>query len=784
MRNDSPFAGPKPLDRHDPIHGRGRELLELTNLLISRRIVLLYSPSGAGKSSLIDAQGGLLDRVGRGQAEPLLEVRPITRVQTTPPAGLATNRFAWSALNGLGIPPNASLAESVIPTVKRPTLIVFDQFEEILRADPAGMESKRLFFEQLGDLLLDNRIWALFALREDYLAQLDPYRVLLPTRLETRYRIDLLLRDDAADAIQQTATAAGVPFATDALGKLLDDLTLTPVQQPDRSFSPQPVGPVEPLQLQLVCGELWRNLAPGAKQIALDDVQNYGDVCVVLGNYYNTVVQDVAGNDQYGLRTWIETQLVSGTHTRAQVLQEAEYSGGLPNAQVDQLVDHYLVRRELRMNATWIELAHDRLVEAVVATNRDWLSRLGQFEQRVRNWTEEKNEDLKAGYLLTGHRLREARDWFRTHPTSPVHDHTAAYLAACDNLQKQNSARRAGILALAILFVAACVAFAVARQQALLAQQREAKVKEAVVQLEGSVTALEKDKSGELLLQAQFQKEIASLRQDQSGLTTDITRLAAESRRLVPQLKTLHAASDALLKQLHDATFVRKQAFDGLDGGVKEVAGKVASVGRVASQDSQSIDDLNKSNVQNRALMTKIIELGIKLPVIPPLIRPTVLSTAMMPVVAFPQPPPFTPSPDEYLAELLKRNAQLLAQAERLNRTTQGLSEQAEALRAQNAKLAAVRDDLREQVTKLQAEVKLLSSVDDLRQQELADLQSTTATLRSQAVKLSNISSASEGTRGLLESEYLTMNELREEVDRINGYLSAAIQQALAKKGP
>ena len=784
MRNDSPFVGPKPLDLNDPIHGRGRELQELANLLISRRIVLLYSPSGAGKSSLIDAKDGLLDLVGRGKTDPLLEVRPTTRVQTAPPAGLGVNRFAWSVAGGLGIALQAKLTDAILPTIKGPTLLVFDQFEEVLRVDPSGFEAKRAFFQQLGELLMDKRIWALFALREDYLAQLDPYRVLLPTRLETRYRIDLLLRANASDAIQQTATGAGVPFNPDALNKLLDDLTLTPVQQPDLSFSMQPVGPVEPLQLQLVCGELWRNLAPDAQQIRLNDVQTYGDVSTVLGNYYNAVVQDVGGNDQYGLRTWIGTQLISAARTRAQLLQGADESGGLPNAQVEQLVDRYLVRREQRMNATWLELGHDRLVEPVLAANRDWYAKLGKFEQRVRNWTEEKNNDLKAGYLVIGHRLRDARDWFQRHPDSPVHGQSAGYLSACRTLKRQVRARRAGIIALAVLFVIASVAFVIARQQEMLARQREDKVKEAVVQLEGSVGALQRDRTDELSLQAQFKTEIAALRQEQSTITTAITGLTVESRRLAVQLQTLHTAGDSLLKKLNDATFSRKQALDGLDGGISEAAENVENVKTLASQNSQMIDDLNNSNVQNRALMTRIIELGIKLPLIPPQVLAATSVEPMMAAVGAMPPPSFTPSPDQYLEDLLKRNAQLLAEAQRLNQSTESLSAEAAALKARNAKLTAVKDDLRDQVTKLEAESRMLSTVNDLRQKELADLQTTTATLQAQSQRLSDLTSASVVTGALLSSENERMKILRGEVDRINGYLSAAIEKATATTKP
>src|SRR5258708_28895425 len=120
-----------------------------------------------------------------------------TRVARLPPADLnVTNRYTWSALDGfeqilrqdkekglqdsriLRIP--GSLASMSIEDYiserkdKKNALLIFDQFEEILRVDADGVEAKRAFFDQLGAVFFDPRIWALFVLREDYLAPFDP----------------------------------------------------------------------------------------------------------------------------------------------------------------------------------------------------------------------------------------------------------------------------------------------------------------------------------------------------------------------------------------------------------------------------------------------------------------------------------------------------------------------------------------------------------------------------------------------------------------------------------
>src|SRR5258707_14250569 len=90
----NPYVGPQPMRKGDAIYGRDREISELRHFLVAERIVLLYSPSGAGKSSLI--QAGLIPKLTDH-----FEIWGPTRVAQLPPADLnVTNRYTWSALDG------------------------------------------------------------------------------------------------------------------------------------------------------------------------------------------------------------------------------------------------------------------------------------------------------------------------------------------------------------------------------------------------------------------------------------------------------------------------------------------------------------------------------------------------------------------------------------------------------------------------------------------------------------------------------------------------------------
>src|SRR4051812_34009695 len=74
MKQGNPFVGPRPLTPEDALYGRDREVEQLLDQLVADRIVLLYSPSGAGKTSLI--QAGLVPRL-REDGFTVLPVPPV-----------------------------------------------------------------------------------------------------------------------------------------------------------------------------------------------------------------------------------------------------------------------------------------------------------------------------------------------------------------------------------------------------------------------------------------------------------------------------------------------------------------------------------------------------------------------------------------------------------------------------------------------------------------------------------------------------------------------------------
>lgn len=427
----NPYVGPRPFQTGEKMYGRERETRELLNLLIAERIVLLYSPSGAGKTSLI--QAALLPKL----REEEFVVLPPMRVNSEPPAvdknetRATFNRYVLSTLLSLE---EAQPREKRLPLTqlaqltfheylkqradlqdKNPVLL-FDQFEEIITTAPMERDAKFLFFEQIGEALRDRSRWALFSMREDYIAGLDPYILPLPTRFSTRYRLDVLGVDAARDAIQKPARDAGVTFADSAAQKLINDLRQVHVQRPDGTMETQPGLHVEPVQLQVVCLRLWNNLDATDNEITDSDIAQVGDVNSALASYYALRVSAVAmatGESERAIREWFDRQLITEQGIRGQVLMEPDRSRGLSNAAIRMLVDAHLVRADERRGATWYELAHDRLIEPLRSNNATWFQEnLSAFQQQADLWERQGRPD---GLLLRGKAWDEGYLWAQQH---------------------------------------------------------------------------------------------------------------------------------------------------------------------------------------------------------------------------------------------------------------------------------------------------------------------------------------------------------------------------------
>jgi hypothetical protein len=90
----------------------------------------------------------------------------------------------------------------------------------------------------------DRALRVVFSMREDYIAELDPYSYLLPDKLGTRYRLERLRRDAALAAIKSPLSSTAVSFAEGVAERLVDSLLQTPV----KAAATPAMGTVEEIQ--------------------------------------------------------------------------------------------------------------------------------------------------------------------------------------------------------------------------------------------------------------------------------------------------------------------------------------------------------------------------------------------------------------------------------------------------------------------------------------------------------------------------------------------------------
>ena len=339
----NPFVGPRPFLPGEPLFGRDREVSALRNLLVAERIVALYSPSGAGKTSLV--QAGLVPKMQESD----FHILPVIRVNQPPIAGNGSgpNRYLESALRSLdehlsggeqrGAADLAGLRLGEY-LAKRPKsadapetdLLIFDQFEEILTLDPTDGPAKTEFFSQVGEALRVDDRWALFSFREDHLAGLEPFLPLIPTRLATSFRLEFLSREAAVLAIRGTAAAGGVEFTPDAAAQLVDDLSRVRVQQPDRSIEERPGAGH---RARATAGGVSPPLEPASPRIRIRSTSRWSrrkatSVTRLAASTRNRSRRwpKQTGVPERDLRAWFDEHLITKQGIRGQVLWESPQS--------------------------------------------------------------------------------------------------------------------------------------------------------------------------------------------------------------------------------------------------------------------------------------------------------------------------------------------------------------------------------------------------------------------------------------------------------------------------
>ncbi len=397
----NPYVGPRTFTRYDGerFFGREREARDLLSLVISERLVLFYAQSGAGKSSLINARlvpqleqaGFAVSPPGRVSGGPPPEIERVENIfifnlllslqhdtdhldrfarmslseflaRLTSPDG---QRY-YCAAGPQGRPPTDDTYQEM------PYVLIIDQFEEIFTAHPARWPERDAFFRQLNAAMEeDPLLWVLLIMREDYVATLDPYAPLLTEGVRARFHMERLDYERALQAIKKPAAQQGRPFEPGVAETLADNLRQIRVHG---RTTPQLGQFIEPVQLQVVCYQLWESLGsqPSGPISQADLPLDYIDHCLI--QFYENGLRQVAratSETELSLRQWFQEELITETGTRGTVYRGPTHSGRLTNEAAELLVKHFLLRSEMRAGGVWYELTHDRFIDPILKSNAE-----------------------------------------------------------------------------------------------------------------------------------------------------------------------------------------------------------------------------------------------------------------------------------------------------------------------------------------------------------------------------------------------------------------------------
>lgn len=437
-----PGAQPFKTEQNHIFFGRGPEIKDFHQYIALERLVVLYSKSGLGKSSLLNA--GLIPQLEKeGELEPIsLRFGAYVDENSESPLSLTQNFLGIHQQYGYTldklIPAENSLwyvlksRHMATGSKKKGFVLIFDQFEELFTYP---REQVNIFQEQLAELIYTPipqrflekvqaqieggeevltkeemaalhypiQVKAVLAIRSDRMHSLNQMTKYFPNILSRCFELGPLSREGAEDAIINPAFDQGENFLTppfdytdDAIERILHFLTKGGTEN------------IASFQLQILCQSLERKVFEGdIKLISEDDI---GDVEKLYQNYYDDQLSRLnSEEDELAARHLIEDGLIFEEEERrlsmyeGQIISQFHISKDL----LTRLVDCHILRSEPSSHGGYTyELSHDTLVAPVLAAKQRRLAaereamaeqeRLEQERQQQEILATEKEKSRRA----------------------------------------------------------------------------------------------------------------------------------------------------------------------------------------------------------------------------------------------------------------------------------------------------------------------------------------------------------------------------------------------------
>ena len=393
------YPGPIYFSREEEkvFFGRDNDIKDLSQFIIRHKQVVLYSKSGVGKSSIL--QAGIIPFLESETPEYIcyyIRMDPWKGNIEEDPLESLVNALPSSSSNYLN-----NLYEldfSLWKKFKRRQfeldgkanfILVLDQFEELFYYPGDHIQS---FCKELCELIYNElplryqyaleafpdklsekeksliyqplNIRVLFSIRSEKLSELDQLSNYLPNIFQNRYQLNHLNRTQALEAIIRPVSLEGDEFlfppfgyTKEALDHILDYLSSNSAE------------PIESFQLQMICQHIERQLIRNRplRAISKDELR---DLPSISEAYYQYQIDSLEAEiDREKARRLIEEGLIFEDEKRRITLYEGQIiqDFNVPKELINELVNKLLIRRIPDSKGGFsFEISHDTLVGPIL----------------------------------------------------------------------------------------------------------------------------------------------------------------------------------------------------------------------------------------------------------------------------------------------------------------------------------------------------------------------------------------------------------------------------------
>lgn len=413
-----PGVSPFTSDQQNIFFGRDNDIKKLYKLISMRNQVLLYSKSGIGKTSLLNA--GVLPKLEKENT--IIRIRFFAHDENN---SISPTEKSLRALQNTITEQKSEILEELVKDVdyqktlwyyfkqlqfagKTKFILVFDQFEELFSYPedqinqfknelheltdidiPNEIKQKLAEADELDDDLIDVlyedlEIKTVFAIRSDRLSLLNQLTDKIPDIQETFYELKPLDNEQTKRAVIQPALSdldfETKPFKYDksSIEKIINALTDNGKQN------------VETTQLQIVCQKIediaqkkhTETLESDLPVIKTDDLPEFKDIFL---SFYDDTINSVCNTekDKNLTRKFVEDQLIRNNQRIS--LDEIICLDYVTKNVLQKLVNKHLLRAEKNSTGGFsYELSHDTLIEPISVSRKERVLKEQAEKERIK----------------------------------------------------------------------------------------------------------------------------------------------------------------------------------------------------------------------------------------------------------------------------------------------------------------------------------------------------------------------------------------------------------------